>query len=76
MMHIDGCQSVLYVLSEVQQPDCWRYKTASQSLRQAQGNISQDKARRNYLFVCQFFLGRSEFFCILGEYDSGWDYSE
>ncbi|MHC4587483.1 MAG: carcinine hydrolase/isopenicillin-N N-acyltransferase family protein, partial [Planctomycetota bacterium] len=36
--------STNYLFSEVQQPDCWRYKKASQSLREAQGNISQDKA--------------------------------
>lgn len=36
--------STNFLLSEVQQQDCWRYKTASQSLREAQGNISQDKA--------------------------------
>lgn len=36
--------STNYLFSEPQQPDCWRYKTASKSLRQAQGNISQDKA--------------------------------
>ena len=31
------------------------------------------KARTKYLFVCQIFLDRSEFFCILGEYNSSWD---
>ncbi|MHC4312097.1 MAG: carcinine hydrolase/isopenicillin-N N-acyltransferase family protein [Planctomycetota bacterium] len=36
--------STNFLLSEVQQQDCWRYNTASQSLREAQGNISQDKA--------------------------------
>ncbi|MHC4460224.1 MAG: carcinine hydrolase/isopenicillin-N N-acyltransferase family protein [Planctomycetota bacterium] len=36
--------STNYLFSEPQQPDCWRYKKASQSLREAQGNISQDKA--------------------------------
>jgi predicted choloylglycine hydrolase len=36
--------STNYLFSEPQQPDCWRYETASQSLRQAQGSISQDKA--------------------------------
>jgi len=36
--------STNYLFSEPQQPDCWRYKTASKALREAQGNISQDKA--------------------------------
>ncbi len=36
--------STNYLFSEPQQPDCWRYKKAFQSLREAQGNISQDKA--------------------------------
>ena len=36
--------STNYLFSEAQQPDCWRYKKASQSLREAQGSISQDKA--------------------------------
>ncbi len=34
------------------------------------------KLERNYLFVCQFFSDKSESFCILGEYNSGWDSSE
>jgi hypothetical protein len=38
--------STNYLFSEPQQPDCWRYKTASKALREAQGNISQDKAMR------------------------------
>jgi hypothetical protein len=36
--------STNYLFSETQQPDCWRYKKASQSLTDVQGNISQDKA--------------------------------
>ena len=36
--------STNYLFSEPQQPDCWRYTKASQSLTEAQGNISQDKA--------------------------------
>jgi predicted choloylglycine hydrolase len=36
--------STNYLFSEPQQPDCWRYKTASQALAEAQGSISQDEA--------------------------------
>jgi hypothetical protein len=36
--------STNYLFSEPQQPDCWRYQTASNFLREVQGNISQDKA--------------------------------
>lgn len=36
--------STNFLFSEAQQPDCWRYKAASQSLAEAQGSISQDKA--------------------------------
>jgi penicillin V acylase-like amidase (Ntn superfamily) len=36
--------STNYLFSEPQQSDCWRYKSASKSLAEAQGNISQDKA--------------------------------
>ena len=36
--------STNYLFSEAQQPDCWRYKKASQALAEAQGSISQDKA--------------------------------
>jgi len=36
--------STNYLFSEPQQPDCWRYKTASKALAETQGNISQDKA--------------------------------
>ena len=35
--------STNYLFSEPQQPDCWRYETASKALREAQGNISQEK---------------------------------
>ncbi len=35
--------STNYLFSEAQQPDCWRYETASKALREAQGNISQEK---------------------------------
>jgi len=38
--------STNYLFSEPQQPDCWRYKTASKALSEAQGKISQDKAMR------------------------------
>jgi penicillin V acylase-like amidase (Ntn superfamily) len=46
MVHDDNPWQVStnYLFSEPQQPDCWRYKKASQSLRKAQGNLSQDKA--------------------------------
>ena len=36
--------STNYLFSEPQQPDCWRYKKASESLTQTNGNISQEKA--------------------------------
>ena len=54
MEYVDGGVSIVrddnlwqvstnYLFSEPQQPDCWRYKTASEALREVQGNISQDK---------------------------------
>ena len=36
--------STNYLFSEPQQADCWRFNKASQTLRDAQGNISQDEA--------------------------------
>jgi len=37
---------------------------------------TQPESERNHLFVCHINLDRSEFFCTLGEYNSGWDSSE
>ncbi|MBN1805362.1 MAG: linear amide C-N hydrolase [Sedimentisphaerales bacterium] len=36
--------STNFLFSETQQPDCWRYKKASRSLTETNGNISQEKA--------------------------------
>jgi predicted choloylglycine hydrolase len=36
--------STNFLLSEAQQPDCWRYNKASESLGEAQGDMSQDEA--------------------------------
>jgi hypothetical protein len=36
--------STNFLLSEAQQPDCWRYNKATESLGEAQGNISADEA--------------------------------
>ncbi|MHC4557322.1 MAG: hypothetical protein ACYS80_08460, partial [Planctomycetota bacterium] len=36
--------STNFLLSEAQQPDCWRYNKATESLGEVQGNISADEA--------------------------------
>ena len=36
--------STNYLFSETQQPDCWRYKKASEALAEEQGDISGERA--------------------------------
>lgn len=38
--------STNFLLSEAQQPDCWRYDKATTALAQTQGTASQDEAMR------------------------------
>jgi predicted choloylglycine hydrolase len=38
--------STNFLLSEAQQPDCWRYNKASESLSRTEGNISEGQAMR------------------------------